>query len=156
MPGTEATYTVKWVGERHQHEVAAELNRLDRDLSAAVARVRQLESANEALMYARDEAERAGALALSREAKLREAWQAYLSAQETIDRAGYCDNYTDAARARTTQAKAIEEARAALSATPSPAPPTKRCGCSVGTLPEHYGGVLGPDNQVYSDADPGL
>jgi hypothetical protein len=45
-----------------------------------------------------------------------EAWRDYLSAQRTIDDAGFMDNYTDAARGRDTQAKAIDRARRALAA----------------------------------------
>ncbi len=43
-----------------------------------------------------------------------EAWREFLSAQRTIDGAQWTDNYTDAARAREQQAKAIDRARAAL------------------------------------------
>lgn len=42
------------------------------------------------------------------------AWVAFLSAQATIDSAGFMDNYTDAARAREQQARAIKAARAAI------------------------------------------
>lgn len=42
------------------------------------------------------------------------AWVKFLSAQRTIDSAGFMDNYTDAARARESQAQAIKAARAAI------------------------------------------
>jgi hypothetical protein len=45
-----------------------------------------------------------------------EAWRDYLSAQRTIEESGHMDNYTDAARARKRQAKAIDRARRALAA----------------------------------------
>lgn len=45
-----------------------------------------------------------------------EAWRDYLSAQKIIDNAGQMDNFTDAARARDMQAKAIDRARRALAA----------------------------------------
>jgi hypothetical protein len=46
--------------------------------------------------------------------ELYEAWRDFLSAQKTIDEAGWHDNHTDAARARERQVKAIESARAAI------------------------------------------
>jgi hypothetical protein len=45
-----------------------------------------------------------------------EAWREYLSAQRTIDKSLHMDNHRDAARARDTQAKAIDHARRALAA----------------------------------------
>jgi hypothetical protein len=48
---------------------------------------------------------------IERQSAYVDAWDEYFRAQKTIDQAGFMDNYTDAARARDRQAKAIAKAR---------------------------------------------
>jgi len=67
---------------------------------------------------------RALSTAQAENAKMREAWQEFLSAQKTIDEAGFMDNYTDSARARAQQQKVVELVRTLL----SPAPVTQNEG----------------------------